>query len=78
MRSRESCRADLGLPDGARRLDVEDDRGLQVDEVVVGIGKEGMASERLSIVRPDPMTHPIISISPSLVCGLIMLSWLLL
>jgi hypothetical protein len=28
------CRTDLGLPDGARRLDVEDDRGLQVDKVV--------------------------------------------
>jgi hypothetical protein len=36
------CRTDLGLPDSSRRLDIDEDRGLQVDQVVVGVGKEGM------------------------------------
>src|SRR5215216_1317297 len=33
----------LGLPDRSRRLDVDDDRDLQVDQIVVGVGKEGMS-----------------------------------
>ena len=35
-------RTDLGLPDSSRRLDIDDDRRLQVNKVVVGVGKEGM------------------------------------
>src|SRR5207344_2728768 len=35
-------RTDLGLTDSSRRLDIDDDRRLQVDQVVVGVGKEGM------------------------------------
>jgi hypothetical protein len=34
------CRADLGLPNGARGLDVNDDAELHVDEIVVGVSKE--------------------------------------
>jgi hypothetical protein len=34
------CRADLGLPNGAGGLDVNDDAELQVDEIVVGISEE--------------------------------------
>jgi hypothetical protein len=30
------------LPDSSRRLNIDDDRRLQVDQVVVGVGKEGM------------------------------------
>jgi hypothetical protein len=30
-----ACCTDLGLPDSSRRLDIDDDRGLQVDQVVV-------------------------------------------
>jgi hypothetical protein len=33
-------RLDLGLTNGARRLDVHDDPELHIDEIVVGIGKE--------------------------------------
>jgi hypothetical protein len=36
-----ACRTDPGLPDSSGRLDIDDDRGLQVDRVVVGVGKEG-------------------------------------
>ena len=34
------CGADLGLPNGAGGLDVNDDAELYVDEIVVGISKE--------------------------------------
>src|SRR6476620_4866527 len=34
------CRADLGLPNGAGSLDVNDDAELHVDEIVVGISEE--------------------------------------
>src|SRR6266567_17137 len=33
-------RANFGLADGARRLDVHDDAGLHVNQIIVGIGKE--------------------------------------
>ena len=39
---RAGC-ADLGLPDGAGGFDIDDDRSLQIDQVVVGVGEEGMA-----------------------------------
>lgn len=45
-----SRRADLGLADRARRLDVENDRGLQVDQIVVCIGEE-----RVSFVSAGPL-----------------------
>ena len=38
-----ACRADLGLADRAARLDVDDDGVIQVDQVVRGVGEEGMA-----------------------------------
>jgi hypothetical protein len=37
-----ACRTDLGPPDSSCRLDIDDDRCLQIDQVVVGVGKEGM------------------------------------
>src|SRR5262249_30755610 len=33
-------RGDLGLADGARRLDVHDDAGLHINQIIVRIGKE--------------------------------------
>jgi hypothetical protein len=33
-------RANLGLADGPRRLDVHDDAELHVNQIIVGIGKE--------------------------------------
>ena len=35
--------ADLGLADGAGRLDIDDDRVVGIDQVVRGIGEEGVA-----------------------------------
>ena len=35
--------ADFGLADGAARFDIEDDRVVGIDQVVGGIGEEGMA-----------------------------------
>src|SRR5258708_38373036 len=46
-----ACRTDLGLPDSSRRLDIDDDRRLQVDQVVVGVGKEGMPFVSASPLR---------------------------
>ena len=46
--------ADCGLTDGAGRLDVNDDRVVGVDQVVGGIGKEGMA-----LVRAGPLGRRI-------------------
>jgi hypothetical protein len=37
-----ACRTDLGLPDSTCRLDIDDDRSFEVDQVIVGIGEEGM------------------------------------
>ena len=34
------CHADLGLPNGARRFDVDDNRCFQINEIVVGIEKK--------------------------------------
>ena len=34
-------RPDLRLPNGGRRLDVDDHRMLQVDEIIIGIGVDG-------------------------------------
>lgn len=46
--------ADLGLANGAARLDIEDDRVLGVDQVVGGIGEEGVA-----LVRSGPLRRRI-------------------
>ena len=35
--------ADLRLPDGSAGLDIDDDGMVEVDQIVGGIGKEGMA-----------------------------------
>jgi hypothetical protein len=35
--------ADFGLPNGAARLDIDDDRVLSIDQVVGGIGEERVA-----------------------------------
>jgi hypothetical protein len=42
--------ADLGLADCACRLDVENDRGLQIDQIIVRIGEE-----RVSFVSAGPL-----------------------
>src|SRR5882762_3481017 len=42
--------AHLGLPDRARRFDIEDDRGLQVDQIVICISEE-----RVSFVSAGPL-----------------------
>ncbi len=46
-----ACCTDLGLPDSSRRLDIDDDRRLQVDQVVIGVGKEGMPFVSASPLR---------------------------
>src|SRR5215813_13773908 len=38
--------ADLGLPDGAGGFDIHDDAKLHVDQIIVGIGKEGWPTHR--------------------------------
>jgi hypothetical protein len=43
--------AGIGLADGAGRLDIDDDRVVGVDEVVRGVGKEGVALHRAGPLR---------------------------
>jgi hypothetical protein len=43
--------ADFGLPNGARRFDIDDNRRLQIYEIIVGIGKESMSLERSRPLR---------------------------
>src|SRR5262249_36564724 len=47
-------RAHLGLADGARRLDVHDDAGLHVNQIIVRVGKE-----RRSAHGPRPLRRGI-------------------
>ena len=44
------CRPDLGLPNGAGGLDVNDNAELHIDEIVVGVSKEGR-----SLVSAGPL-----------------------
>src|SRR4051794_10338818 len=37
-----ACRTHLGLPDSTRRLDIDDNRSFEVNQVIVGISEEGM------------------------------------
>jgi hypothetical protein len=46
-----ACRADLRLPDRAARLDIDDDGVVEVDQVVGGVGEEGMPLERSCPLR---------------------------
>src|SRR5690242_12134854 len=46
-----ACGAYLRLPDRAASLDINDDGVFEVDQVVGGIGKEGMALERACPLR---------------------------
>jgi hypothetical protein len=43
--NRCACRTNLGLPDSSRRFDIDDDRRLQADQIVVGVGKEGTPAQ---------------------------------
>jgi hypothetical protein len=40
-----ACRADLRLPYRAARLDIDNDGMVKVDQVVGGVGEEGVALE---------------------------------
>ena len=44
-------RADLRLPDRAARLDIDNDGMVEVDQVVDGVGEEGMPLERSGPLR---------------------------
>ena len=44
-------RADLGLADGATGLDIDDDGVVEVDEIVGGVGEEGMALQSAGPLR---------------------------
>ena len=44
-------RADLGLADRRGRLDVDDDGVVEVDQVVGGVGEEGVPLQRAGPVR---------------------------
>ena len=46
-----ACRADLGLADRAARLDIDDDGMVEVDQVVGGVGEEGMPLQRAGPLR---------------------------
>src|SRR5438046_2723521 len=71
-----ACRTDLGLPDRSRRLDIDDDRRLQVDQVVVGVGKERMpfvsAGPLRGRIRPgDELRYRLAGCAPgSLIQGI--------
>src|SRR5215472_8178676 len=43
--------APIGLPNGARCFDIDDNRCLQINEIIVGIGKERMPLERSCPLR---------------------------
>jgi hypothetical protein len=65
-------RADFGLPNGARCFDIEYNRRLQIDEIIVGIGKESMALEcsrplRSGIGARDELRFDLAGRAP---CGL--------
>ena len=47
-------RADLRLPDRAARLDIDDNGMVEVDQVIGGIGEEGMPFE-----RAGPLSQPL-------------------
>src|SRR6201989_237686 len=49
-----SGRPDLGLPDGARGLDINDDAELHIDEIIVGVSEECRA-----LVRAGPLGRGI-------------------
>lgn len=48
--------ADLGLADGAARLDIEDDRVLGIDQLVGGIGEEGQGPDFAEVAARDLVT----------------------
>jgi hypothetical protein len=44
-------RPNLGLPNGSRRLDVDDHAVVGVDQIIGGVGEEGMAFVRAGPLR---------------------------
>ena len=46
-----ACRADLGLADRTARLDIDDDGMVHVDQVVGGVGEEGVPLQRAGPLR---------------------------
>ena len=53
VRRASSAPPDFRLSDGARRFDIDDHAVIGVDQIVIGIGEEGVSLVRRSIAPPD-------------------------